>query len=137
MSNCAECTVQGPQICDKCDENYWLVESLGAAQQCKSTQCELNFKFNTETGECEDTVCKKSNCLECQVSGIYDGCDRCKDGFFFDQLFEECKRDGTCNVERCAKCETDPAVCEQCTTGFWLDIQSNQCLDGTCQVQNC
>lgn len=31
----------------------------------------------------------------------------------------------------------DPAICDQCDAGFWLDKDANKCLDATCQVDGC
>ena len=59
-----------------------------------------------------DVTCKLANCEECVISGISDGCDRCADGFYFDQAKIECVENSVCQPEHCAKCEADPYVCE-------------------------
>ena len=52
-------------------------------------------------------------------------------------MTKECARTGDCNVVGCEKCDADPAICEQCSTEFWLDKDLNQCIDATCLVENC
>ena len=51
-------------------------------------------------------------------------------------MAEKCV-DGTCHVSDCAQCATNPATCERCMEGFWLDDAANACLDATCQIDGC
>ena len=42
-----------------------------------------------------------------------------------------------CRVDHCEKCVEHPMTCEQCSNGFWLDKDKNECVDSTCLVSNC
>lgn len=69
-------------MCQECSDGFQIVAAKDGL--CISTSCPVNFRFNAETGDCDDTVCKKTNCEVCEQSGIHDGCDRCTDGYYFD-----------------------------------------------------
>jgi len=70
------CKFAGPQSCDLCIDG---------------------FKFDRETGICEDVRCRIDKCEDCSLSGI-SSCDKCAEGFYYDTVDLVC-HDFTCKVE--------------------------------------
>lgn len=100
IEQCAACSSRGPRVCDACNQGFALDTISG---QCRSTVCKVShcqycslwgpeicdecfatYEFNRFNGQCEDTVCKKANCEVCTESGIWGGCDRCAQGYYYD-----------------------------------------------------
>lgn len=113
VNGCLTCDIAGPNSCDECIAGY---------------------KFNRETGLCEDTVCKVELCEDCSFD--ITSCERCREGFYFDLEEERCL-DLSCKIKQCDKCERNPKECEQCAKNYWLDKDLNQCIDATCLIDKC
>lgn len=92
VTDCKECSLLGPNICDACEPGFFLLENV-----CISTTCPTSFKFNEATGRCYDTVCKIDACEDCSLSGIY-GCDKCKADFVYESWQKRCVLDTTCRM---------------------------------------
>ena len=70
------------------------------------------YEFNRAIGECEDTICKLANCLDCSISGVEE-CDLCAPEHYFDYETGICDT-LTCKIDNCDKCVKNPKKCEQC-----------------------
>ena len=126
--NCYESTFEK---CDFCVENYYLNKKTEKCLEknntnfnnCKITldgekceQCEDNY-FLTEDGFCVLTdFCKES---ENEI------CTQCMEGYYLSKN-NYCSSD-----ENCEEVEINTGLCKSCKSGFYLDLNENQCKSNT------
>lgn len=118
------CKTESSNYCQSCNSGYLLHE--GKCYGCPEGYVSLP-KINGVFFGCDSC---SPNCKEC-FNPFFEGCNKCKEGYFFDFKKERCS---ACK-ENCKKCRDDEFTsCTECFEGFYLDQRKEACLP--CQM-NC
>ena len=147
VDKCKVCQLEGPPVCDSCEDGYILIDGL-----CKEPDCQDGFEYNFISKECEDKICKVDNCWLCEKDGL-ETCDRCKENFWLTG--QNTCIDATCSDPGCGLCNTEgPSVCNFCKSdyhmtenkickskicpnGFGWNDATASCEDVTCNIEHC
>ena len=77
------------QICSNCQVEHCEECALSPLGKDGCDTCSIGYALDTSKSVCEDASCRLTHCEECQESGVF-GCDRCFDGYRFNQMIGAC-----------------------------------------------
>ena len=148
MENCQDCSISGPDSCDKPVSGYNF--SDGVMEDCDSDpdqvlcksctvdgvceKCASGYWLDTTQNECLESACQQKKCEDCSIAGPLS-CDTCEIGHYLkDEVCTDCDADPEATL--CEVCSAE-GVCEICAEGLWFDSATNTCLDSTCVDSLC
>ena len=128
--NCETCSA--PEVCSKCEEDYFLDKISSKCAACKSSknpncktcsapevcsECMADFFLDKNSSRC---VACPLNCRSCLSP---DTCQICKERFYLDKVSSKCF---IC-PKNCRVCFTSD-TCQECALGNW-DAKKLECIE--------
>ncbi|ELP94695.1 hypothetical protein EIN_108570 [Entamoeba invadens IP1] len=147
--HCNGCSTNswGTQICDKCEENYYMDPSDHRCNDCSkgyfnNNQCEYSYYY------CNTII---SNCVGCRSENESIICTHCYDSYYLNKTDLTCsncnigkrytENNGVYSISYCGECdpvnncvgcevnENGEEYCIKCDKGYYIEINGTKCID--------
>lgn len=128
---CRECAVG---YRPSADQILCIASSCSSILNCVTcslsacTQCRAGFSPNANGSVCVVNLCSVAHCLYCDSMGNCLHCDSYSTGT------STCIPT-ICSIPHCNKCKINSIYCDECSTGFALNIWNNNCE--STPINNC
>lgn len=111
--------------------NCSLITDCASCDGSGCLVCRVGYSPNNDGSACLKNGCSVADCLYCAVDG---SCLRCLSGF---NLNTNVCSPAACPLSNCQTCKTHSKFCDECASGFMLNVWSGLCESHAINVTNC